>query len=58
MYSMVTLVNSALFYIWKLLIRIDFKSSHHKKKMCNYMRVKLYCTPKTNININVNYISV
>ena len=32
MYSMVTVVNTTILYVWKLL-RVDLKSSHHKKKI-------------------------
>ena len=32
MYSMMTIVKNTVLYIWKLLRRVDFKSSHHKKK--------------------------
>ena len=36
MYSMVTIVNNTVVYIWKLL-KIDLKSSHHEKKNYNYV---------------------
>ena len=32
MYSSVTIVNNTVLHIWKLL-RVDLKSSHHKKKI-------------------------
>ena len=33
MYCMVSIVNNAILYIWKLLREIDLKSSYHKKNI-------------------------
>ena len=37
MYGM-TIVNNAVFYNLKLAKRVDLKSSHHNKKISNYVR--------------------
>ena len=36
MYSVVTVVNNTVYL--KIAKRVDLKSFHHKKKMCNYVR--------------------
>ena len=37
MYSIATIVNNTVIAYLKVAERVDFKSSNHKKKHCNYV---------------------